>query len=64
MSQKDNSAQLAELESAKDELKACMGVDPVRAVQVSKRIMELRASLRNDRAMIEHLASVVKGKHA
>ena len=53
---------IAQLEAAKREQSLCMGgVDPVRTVQVSRRITELRLKLRDDPTMIRHLAAVVKG---
>ncbi len=48
---------IADLEEAKREQSRCMGgVDPAGCVAAARRMVEIRAALRNDSAMIEHLA--------
>ena len=51
---------MQELRTATDEMRRCMGgVDPDGCVRAARRITELRESMRDDRAMNEHLLRVV-----
>ncbi len=48
---------IADLEDAKREQNRCMGgVDPEGCVAAARRVVEIRAALRNNAALIEHLA--------
>jgi hypothetical protein len=50
---------ITDLEAAIAEQRRCQGADPVGCLTAARRVIELRAQLRDDTAFLSHLLAVI-----